>query len=109
MTETLETPIEPQPILDPETGDEVWVVFWRANVLLDGRDAGAWDAAAGRVVAAGRRRICYEAGNPNLAPWHGGDGEAPAGSCLRFADPSDCYASQADAASAARTRTPPAR
>ena len=99
----------PPTILDPGTGDDVFVVYWRPNVLLDGRDAGNWDVADGRVVAAGHGRIYLELNNPSLPAWFGGDREAPPGSSHRFADPSDCYATIGDARAASRSRPPKPR
>ena len=115
MTDTvLETPTAaagetppPQPILDPEAGDDVFVAYWRPNVHLDNVDRGNWDVADGRVVAAGRRKIYLELNNPSLPPWFAGDREAAPGSGHRFADPADCYATAEDARAAARLRPPP--
>ncbi len=97
-----------------ETGDMIFVLFWRPGPEIAPGIPGAgvsWDVTDGTVVTVRKKsgRVCYELRNPSVPSWVGSEygTEAPHGSGLRFAPTSLAFPSVAAAVEAAKTLPQP--
>ena len=92
---------EPQPPLD--SGDWVWVIYWRPFALPGQPNNGSWESAMTRIVAVGKTKICHEVSNHGAAP----DDASVQGSLLRWTDSARVFRDHATAAEACRTLPAP--
>lgn len=94
----------------PDVGDAAYVVFYRPQVMPDGKDRGGWEVLSGRLVSLGARSACYEPVSVSVPPEWGNDAAylTPQGSTLRYCDRSLVFTCPEAARTHAATLKPPA-